>query len=456
MKLFDWRWFAVSSLLLTALTADAATRPQYGRTLHVTMHAAPVSLDPADRSLPDSLGRRGLTGLIFDTLVILNNASSVQPALAETWQAQGNQQWQFRLRPNVTFDDGSPLTAEIAAASLRFANPSWTVRAAGDGVTIVRDASAGELLAELALPRNAIVKRGTDGKLNGTGAFRIVNWQPGKRLTLAAAENCWRGRPFLDGVEIEMGKSFRDQMAALQTGKADLIEVAPEEVHRTPQDGGRLKTSKAIDLLALVFSRDASSPEERILREALGWSIEKVSIRDVLLQGAGEPAGSILPTWMSGYGFVFPSASDLAKARQLRTQIRTVPTWKLGYDTLDPLDRLLAERIALNAKDAELSIQPTPASGGDLRLVRISLASPDPGIAFGEFVDQIGLSTPKPELVSEENIYKSEQAAIAAFRVIPLFHLPASYASSVTLRNWRLLGDGSWDIDDAWLETTKP
>ncbi len=456
MKRIDWRWFAISSLLLAALTANAATRPQYGGTLHVTMHAAPPSPDPADRSFPDSFGRSGLTSLIFDTLVTLQDSGSVQPSLAESWQAQGNQRWQFRLRRNVTFQDGSLLNAEIAAASLRFANPSWTVRSAGDSVTIEFDASTGELLAELALPRNAIVKREEDGKLSGTGAFQIADWQPGKRLSLAANENCWRGRPFLDGVEIEMAKSFRDQMSALQMGKADLIEVAPEEAHRAAQDGRDMKSSKPIELMALVFPRDPSSSEERTLREALASSIERVPIHDVLLQGAGEPAASVLPTWMSGYGFVFPSTSDLAKARQLRGQVRKMPTWKLGYDPVDPLDRLLAERIALNAKDAGLTLQPSPGPGGDLRLVRISLACASPGTALGEVFSQMGLPAPKIEYGSDESIYKSEQAALATLRVIPLFHLPVTYASSSKLRNWSLRSNGSWDLDDTWLETTRP
>ena len=85
-------------------------------------------------------------------------------------------------------------------------------------------------LRELALPRNAIAKRKPDSKPSGTGPFHVVDWQPGKKLTLAAEEGYWRGRPFLDGIEIEMGQSFRDQMTALELGRADLVEVAPEQV----------------------------------------------------------------------------------------------------------------------------------------------------------------------------------------------------------------------------------
>ena len=52
------------------------------------------------------------------------------------------------------------------------------------------------------------------------------------------------------------------------------------------------------------------------LRQALALSVERGSIRSVLLQGAGQPTASVLPNWMSGYGFVFPIDTDLPRARQ--------------------------------------------------------------------------------------------------------------------------------------------
>ena len=300
MKLFDWRWLVVSSLLMGALAATAETRPQYGGTVRIEMRAAPSSLDPADSTQADSYGRRDITSLLFDRLVTADGSGRIQAALADTWQKQGNQGWQFHLQPGVKFQDGAPLTAEIAAASLRTANASWIVTAERDILTIDGVNSGAELLAELALSRNAIVKRDGD-KPSGTGAFHVVDWQPGKKLTLAAEENYWGGRPFVDAIEIQMGRSFREQMTALELGKADLVEVAPEQVHRISQGKYRVSNSAANDLLALVFSRDASSPEEKLLREALGLSVERGSIRNVLLQGAGQPAGqhsSYVDQWL--------------------------------------------------------------------------------------------------------------------------------------------------------------
>jgi ABC-type transport system substrate-binding protein len=454
MRRFGWRWLVVSSALLVAVAAGAETRQQYGGSFHVAMRAAPVSLDPADSTQPDSFARRSLTMLMFDTLVTTDDSGRVQPSLAASWQASSsNRGWQFRLRHGIRFHDGTPLTAEIAAASLRAANPSWNVSADGDSVTI--EGTDSELLAELSLPRNAIAKRSDDGRPSGTGPFRIADWQPGKKLTLTAEEGCWRGRPFLDGIEVEMGRSFRDQMTALELGKADLVEVAPEQSHRAALDGRRLASSLPMELVALVFSRDVKSVDEKMLREALALSVERGSIRSVLLQGAGQPAGSALPNWISGYGFVFPVDADLARARHAREQVRTIPTWTFAYDASDPVARLLTERIALNARDAGLVLQPTTAVAADLRLVRIPLASADPWIALANVASIAGVA-PKGKAGSVEDLYAAEQSLLATQRLIPLFHLPASYAASASLKNWTSRSDGTWSLADSWLGSGKP
>ncbi len=455
MKRFVWPSLVISSLLAAAM-ATAETRPQYGGTLHVTMLAAPVTLDPSDNTQPDSFTRRNLTLLIFETLLTTDSAGRMHPALALSWQAaSGNQRWQFRLRRDVKFHDGTALTTEIAAGSLRTANPSWKVFADGDLLVIECETNNPELPAELALQRNAIAKRNPDGRPSGTGPFHIVDWQPGKKLTLAAEENYWGGRPFLDSVEIEMGKNHHDQAIALELGRADLVEVAPEQVHRASMDGRHLSSSEPMELVALIFTRDAKTSEEKLLREVLALSVERASMRSVLLQGAGQPAASILPTWMSGYGFVFPVETDLPRARHLREQVRAVPTWTIAYDPSDPIARLFAERVALNSRDAGLSLQPTATPSADVRIVRIPLAAAGPWNALANVGTVINIPLPKINGGSAEDLYSAEQAMLATKRLIPLFHLPATYAAAGTLKNWTPGPDGSWSLADAWLENEK-
>ncbi len=173
MRLSGWPLLAVSSaLLMTAALAE--TRPQYGATLRFSTRIAPISLNPADKSQPDSIAQRNLMRLMFDTLVTMDEGGSLQPALAITWQAApGNQRWQFWIRQGIKFHDGSPLTAEAVAAALRAANPDWTVLPTGDSVIIERNAPDADLAAQLARTRNSISKRSEGGVLMGTGPFHV-------------------------------------------------------------------------------------------------------------------------------------------------------------------------------------------------------------------------------------------------------------------------------------------
>lgn len=451
MKRIGLQWLAISALLIATSAARAETRPRYGGVLHISMRLAPSSLDPLQ--IADSVAGRNLIALVFDTLVTIDASGHPHGALADTWETAGDRTIELKVRGNVSFHDGSPLTAEIVAASLRRANASWSVATAGDLVTIESNLSLAELLPELALPRNAIAKR--DSNISGTGPFHIVDWQPSKKLILGANEDDWAGRPFLDQIEIELGKNFRDQMNALESGRADLVEVASEQMHRLVSDRYQILHSNPVELIALRFDRDVSSEQERTVREALRLSIERQSMHNVLLQGAGQPAASLLPTWMSGYGFIFSTDADRARAQQLRDQIPGIPSLTLGYDNGDPLARLLAERIALNAKDAGLWIQ-LNASATDLRLERISLVGSDPWVSLQELERQLGLPGVPAPLHSVEHLFAAEQIILGSDRVIPLFHVPIAYASTMNLRGWRVNSDGTLDLANSWLKSPKP
>jgi len=176
----------------------------------------------------------------------------------------------------------------------------------------------------------------------------------------------------------------------------------------------------------------------------------------VLLQGGGEPAGGLLPNWMTGYAFLFPTDADLPRAHQARSEVRQAPAWTLGYDATDPVARNIAERIALNARDTGLALTLTTTTAADVRLVRILLPSLDAHIALTTVAAALGLPHPKFSGNSIHDLYVAETALLQSQRVIPLLHLRAASAMSRTVRNWTADRDGSWRLQDVWLGTEKP
>lgn len=441
------RWLAASSLLIIAMCASAATRPRYGGTLRISTSDALTSLDPGE---DDSVLRRNVTRLIFDTLTVLDENGTVQPSLADSWtSSSGGNHWQVTLRHGISFSDGSPLTSDVAAASLRKVNAGWKVTSRGDVVEVELESQTLDFPAELALPRNAIVRRGE--KLLGTGPFVVNQWEPRHRLALVARDDYRGGRVFIDAIELEMNKSLREQNIAFDLGRTDVIEIGPEQARHAATEGRKLTNSSPAELMALWFARDAQTEAEQKLREALSLSIDRPLMNWVLLQNDGEPAGSLLPTWMTGYGFVFSPEANQNRAKQLRAEAGQARVWTLGYDSDDALARVVAERVLLNARDAGLNIQITTAAAADLRLARTPLTFSNWRIELGELFSAMGISSIKMPPSSIENIYSSENTLLQSHRVIPILHLRYVSGISPSVQNWSVGRDGSWDVPQIWL-----
>jgi ABC-type transport system substrate-binding protein len=445
--------FLFLALISLANAATAATRPRYGGTLRVMLQSAPNTLDlPVNSAPADYWDAARVLSLVADNLVTIDAHNRTHPALAIAWESDGTaRHWQFTVRHGVKFHDGSVAPAGAIAQILGTMHSDWTVHSSADSLTIDTEASTPSLLTELALPRNLILKRNPSGLPVGTGAFRVVEWQPGTLLKLAANEESWSGRPFLDAVEIEFGKSLRDQAITIELGKADVIEAAPQASGSNASP--RIRTSLPVELMALVFSANSKAQDAR-LREALALSIDRKPIQAVLLKGAGEPAASVLPNWMTGYSSVFSTQANVQRAKVVLAESRE-PDLKLSYDPRDPQAQLIAERIALNAREAGITVQVSLSGADDLRLVRVTLPSADPATSLREAARELGLPQPVVRSNGVEDLYQAERSLLDGHVLIPLFHLPVASAASARVRDWAPDGLGGWNLQDLWLEDSR-
>jgi len=88
-------------------------------------------------------------------------------------------------------------------------------------------------------------------------------------------------------------------------------------VRHIAQRGVRITSSDPIDLFALRMDMARPAVQDARFREAVSAAIDRASIADVVLQRQGVQAGSLLPNWLSGYAFLFPSAMNLPRSKQL-------------------------------------------------------------------------------------------------------------------------------------------
>jgi peptide/nickel transport system substrate-binding protein len=283
-------------------------------------------------------------------------------------------------------------------------------------------------------------------------AFSITRWEGGRSAVYTADPSAPGGLPFLDGIEIQMARPLREQAIDLELGKADLVELGPNELRRATA-GRRVWRSAAVRLLALEFGPEAGDPR---VREALGLSVDRAAIHSVLLQRQGEIAGGLLPQWISGYAFLFPTTPDPARARSLIGPLPpALRTLNLSFQ--DPAWRALVDRIAVNARDAGLMVNAALANpAAEVRLVEVRITSADPWKALAGLAASLALTEP-PHALSAEALFAAERNLLADFRVIPLLHLPYVYGVGPRVRGGPGITPlGEWRFEKLWLEGARP
>jgi peptide/nickel transport system substrate-binding protein len=350
---------------------------------------------------------------------------------------------------------GGTLRVEIGAAVS-------SIDPAAPGVTADEAAAKREIESLLYEKRNP---DGTLAGVAGSGPFRISEWEPGKQLTLAANDDFSGGRPFVDAIEIDMGRSAQDRLVDLELGRADFSEIPAEDARQAAARAVRVSASQPDEMIALVFLAGRSPADDPRLREAVACSIDRAAIVDFILQKEGEPAGGLLPQWSSGTAFLFPTAADPARAKELRSQIGASPEIRLGYDSGDALEESIAERIVVDEHEAGIVIAGqamVPGAGAgrnDARLVRLAMISSQPGDALANFLgaldplDGMDVAGAK-DADSAEQVYTAERAALDGFRVVPLVWLPHVYGLSDRVKDWQVPATGAvWPFADVWLDT---
>jgi ABC-type transport system substrate-binding protein len=480
MKRLLLQLFAISSVLLLAAGAYGGSRPRYGGTVRILLHDRVLSIDPlGDEDRPAARDR--MAALVFEKLTEVDAQGHLRPNLAVSWHAdQSKRVWQFRLRL-ANFHDGTVLTAADVAASLAKSNPAWKYSAPDrQTVAIETLAPIQQMLELLALPRYAIVKRQADGNnaaiLIGTGSYRLTQWQAGEHAQFTANEDYWGGRPFADSIEFQMGASLRDQLMDRQLGSYAATELGVDQIRTVEQNNQTVILSHPADLLTLVFlqpdsgGRAGKKPVDVRVRQALGLALNRAAISNVIFQRRAVPASGLLPQWLTGYEFMFGGAINIDRAKELRADAAAfvvISPIALAYDFADPLARLAAERIAVDAREAGIVVQPYAEShiyskasratiNADAVLLRVPLQSLELSVALLARADDLGIYQEKnPAILGAtrpEDLLEVERKLLENNRVLPVAHVPQVLWLNSMAHNWQQLLNGEWNLDQLWME----
>lgn len=305
-----------------------------------------------------------VTSQIFDTLLTMDENNEPAPCLAESWELIDEKTWKFKLREDVKFHDGEPMTSEDVVFSInRARNSNYVsyvvdaiseVKADGEyAVTIKTKEPYSPLLSNLTVPFTAIVPKhvveadeeGFQQKPIGTGAYKFVEWKQGEYTKMEANEEYFQGAPKTKNLEMKVVPEASQRVIAIETGEADLAyAVSANDAKRVEEDENlQLFKGASQSVSYLTINGENEKFADKKVRQAIRYAIDKQAIVDTLLYGSGGIADSIIPP--NAFGFskdVVSYEYDLEKAKKLMKESK----YPNGFDcTLSVTDDSVKNEI---------------------------------------------------------------------------------------------------------------
>jgi peptide/nickel transport system substrate-binding protein len=346
MSLRALRWCLALSLALLfggIAAADAQQRAPSGQVVmawHVTI--SPSWFDPS--TAPPQITPFGMLYAIHDALVRPYPGQKMGPSLAESWtESEDGLVYEFKLRPNLKFHNGDPVTTEDVAFSferyrgaaaktlhehvtqveivdtrvVRFhLNVPWPDFMTFFGTT----ASA----AGIVVPKKYLSEVGDDGFKKhpiGAGPYKFVSTKPGIEVVLEANTDYWRRVPNVKTLVMRSVPEATTRALSVQTGESDIaIALDGPDAEGLQKHGVQIVSSKHASIFWIEFPRqwDPKSPWHDIrLRQAVNYALDRKGINQAACLGFCPPAGVIVPRVMDYALQVEPPAYDPDKAKQL-------------------------------------------------------------------------------------------------------------------------------------------
>ena len=322
-------------------TPAFAQTPRRGGTLRVSVDQAPGKLNP----LQHRVGPEYLLGeMLYSGLTRLGPDMSAQPDLALSWTPnEALTEWTFKLRPNVTFHDGSKLTAQDVAASFAAmldpatGSPARSNIGPVDSVVAVDDLTVvaklkgayADLPVAFAYTNAKIIPAAVlsgqmarlDREAVGTGPFRLVSYEP-SRLTVLERNPSYYDpeRPYLDRVEVQLFPDSAARSGALISSQNDLmLSVSVTEFERLRNAAGvkALRTASG-QFLNIIMGCDQKPFNDLRVRQALSLTLDREALVELVAEGLGS-VGVDTPV-NSAYRFnreLPPKKPDIARAKRL-------------------------------------------------------------------------------------------------------------------------------------------
>jgi peptide/nickel transport system substrate-binding protein len=282
-------------------------------TFTYALHRAPRKLDITGGF--DMESQRATT-VGVEPLVDFDENLELQPLLAESWEQPDDLTYVYKIRPGVTFWDGSPLTAADVVASLdRHTDPSSEINYYFTSVASVEQSGKLEVTVKLKEPNvffqyvpslAGIVSKafldehgkevGTPQvKTMGTGAYTIAEYVPDEKITWERRDDYWGEMPPVQQLTFTFIEDAQTRLLAFRSGEIDASDVLAEDA-RQWEDLGEANMLEAPSLITTYCSFDMQAePWSDIhVRRAFAHALDKEGLVRSLFGDTAEVATSMV------------------------------------------------------------------------------------------------------------------------------------------------------------------
>lgn len=355
----------------------AATTGGYKDTITVGIGADVTSFDP---HIGKETPAVAVTNHIFDTLVDVNQKTGeVVPQIAESWEILSDVQYRFHIRKGIKFHNGEDLTASDVKFSLdraiNSAAVSYVVNFIKDvkiedeyTVLVTLKAPYAPALRNLAVPFAAIVpedyvKANPDALKTapvGSGPYKFVSWDQSNNSKLEAYDGYYAGAPLTKNLVFKVIPEAAQRTIALETGELDIAyDLSTNDLKRVA-DNKKLALYEAPSLTCwyLSFNMKNTPFNNKLVRQALNYAIDRQLLVDTVFSKAGEPADAIIAPAV--FGYVSPGTIEYnpEKAKKLLAEAGYPNGFKCNIWVNDNQQRIEACQ-AIQAMYKEIGVEAT-------------------------------------------------------------------------------------------------
>lgn len=380
---------AAACTLITTVPVSVFAEDSAKTDLVIAVDADVDTLHPTDFSTTVELN---VLDQIYDTLMYMNpdGTHDPEPRIAESYEvSEDGLDYTFHLRDDVTFHDGTPVTADDVVFSIELYKDSEyqgsqismlsSVEATDENTVVCHlDTPYAPFLQGILSPficSKAYYEADPDAFVTapvGTGPYKYVSRATGSNLILEANEDYYRGAPEIKNVTFEVIPDTATKAIALQTGEINFAEIDSSVLAQLEANPDITVTEVPTSSFCYVSMNLEKEPfNNPLVRQAINYAIDRENLVAVCYDGEAEVNSNICAKSRSGYSDdQFQYTYDPEKAKALLEEAGITTPYDLGEILVAEKYSNLATVVQNDLKavglDVTISVKEFNAYIGDL------------------------------------------------------------------------------------------